>query len=117
MKHIINNFINISDRFETVIISTPDLYDYYLIEDSGVSVRGVPFLLFQVQACNDAHILLCQDRTQLDIDIFEINIGKSIAKLYQSFPTSFDHFNALSESKYSDQSQHNRQAFIFFNLR
>ena len=89
-------FINISDKFETVIISTPDVVDYYLIEDSGVSVSGVPFLLFQVQACNDVFILLCQDRTQLDVDIFEILIGKSIAKLYQSFPTSFDHFHALS---------------------
>ena len=117
MKHVIIIFINISDRFETVIISTPDLYDYYLIEDSGVSVSGVPFLLFQLQACNDAHILLCQDRTQVYGDIYEIVIGKSIAKLYQSFPTSFDHFHALSESKYSDQSQHNRQAFIFFNQR
>ena len=84
------------------------MYAFYLIEDFGVSVSGVPFLFFQVQACSNVYILLCQDRTQVYGDIYEIVIGKSIAKLYQSFPSSFDHFHALSESIYSDQSQHNR---------
>ena len=65
------------------------MYDYYLIDDSLVNVSGVHSLLFEVQACNDAHILLGQDRTQLDMDIFEIVIGKSIAKFIPNFPDMF----------------------------
>ena len=81
------------------------MYGYYLIDDSLVNVSGVQSLLFEVQACNDAHILLVQDRTQLDMDLFEVVIGKSIAKFILNFPDMFRLPPALFESKYSDQSQ------------
>lgn len=57
-------------------IGTSDQYDYKVIGSEFITVPGdETFMLFQVEACNDAHILLMQSNSTTD-DIYEIVIGK-----------------------------------------
>lgn len=56
-------------------IGTSDQYDYKVIGREFITVPGdETFMLFQVEACNDAHILLMQSNSTTD-DIYEIVIG------------------------------------------
>ena len=45
------------------------------MEDYGHSVLGKNTFLFEVQACNNVHILLMKDRDDFEENVYEIVIG------------------------------------------
>ena len=55
-------------------IHTPSAFRYHAV---GMDVSGATSLLFEVQACNDAHILLMKNPGDENNDAIEIVIGKS----------------------------------------
>ena len=55
---------------------TSSAYSYISLDDNGHSLfDGQNFSLFEIKACHDAHILLMQEKTNFDTNIFEIVIG------------------------------------------
>ena len=54
-------------------ILTPNAYRY---QDVGIDVSGMTSILFEVQACHDAHVLLMKTPADEAHDIIEIVIGK-----------------------------------------
>ena len=55
-------------------ILTPDEYKYRVV---GIDISDASSIVFEVKACNDAHILLMTNVDDEDNDIYEIVIGKS----------------------------------------
>lgn len=54
-------------------IHTPDEYSYRIVEN--LRVKGTTTIVFEVLASNDAHILLMNDETDIDTNVYEIVIG------------------------------------------
>ena len=54
-------------------IHTPNAYRYH---DVGMDIRGATSLLFEVTACNDAHVLLMTNPGDENQDVIEIVKGK-----------------------------------------
>ena len=55
-------------------ILTPNAYHY---KDVGIDVSSMTSILFEVQACHDAHVLLMKTPADEDHEIIEIVIGTS----------------------------------------
>ena len=58
------------------IFYTWDDNKYHLLEDFGISLQETEYLLFEVTACNDVHLLLMKDREDFVNHVYEIALGK-----------------------------------------
>ena len=58
---------------------TPNVYRYH---DVGMDVSSATSLLFEVEACNDAHILLMENAGDEVNDVIEIVIGISFEVIF-----------------------------------
>lgn len=81
-------FLDIAVNAYKQTFFTPAEENYYLMEDYGHSVLGKNTFLFEVQACNNVHILLMKDRDDFEENVYEIVIG--------NFKTSFYIFSLIS---------------------
>ena len=54
-------------------MDTPNDYNYQL---TPFRVTGMTYIMFEVQACNDAHILLMADKDDEDTSVLEVVLGK-----------------------------------------
>ena len=54
-------------------ISTPDAYTYQAV---GIDISDETSFAFEVEACNDAHVLLMKTPGDENNDVIEIVIGK-----------------------------------------
>ena len=71
--------LDVSDKFDIMIIPTPDAYNYTALDDHGITLGNrQKFATLEIKACSDVHILLMQIKANFDIKIFEIIIGNVV---------------------------------------
>ena len=60
---------------------TPDEYKYEVVL---VDITEASSIVFEVEACNDVHLLLMRNADDEDLDVYEIVIGNAALKIFFS---------------------------------
>ena len=59
-----------------LVIYNSDGVDYQLLNDYDVSLEGTDYLLFEVESCGPVQLILMQNETDFQSDLYEVILGK-----------------------------------------